>query len=178
MWLQPRHNRIIYIWLICFAFIHNSPYLGLSNWLLSAPHDFLKSGHFQGGLENLKQRGKNPTNTVGLYHVQPNLTIIIMEKLPEHAAQWGIHSLVIRLHVPQWECQCPLSHGGSDVPWSVSELLTSPCASPPASCPGTQNNNTSPFSLRQLPIPNCVRTEVFIPITIRIVLFFNPQGIT
>lgn len=47
-----------------------------------------------------------------------------------------------------------------------------PCASPPASCPGTQNNNTSPFSLRQLPTPNCVRTEVFIPITIRIVLFF------
>lgn len=124
-----------------------------------------------------KAERKNPTNTVGLYHVEPNLTITITEKLPEHAAQWGIHSLVIRLHMSQCEWHHPLSHRGScDVPCSVSELLTSPCASPPASCLGTQNNNTSPFSLQQLPIPNCVRTEVFIPVTIRIVLFLIHKG--
>lgn len=58
MWLQPRHNRIIYIWLICFVFIHDSPCLGLNNWLFSAPQDFLNSGYFQEGLENLKHKEK------------------------------------------------------------------------------------------------------------------------
>lgn len=50
-----------------------------------------------------------------------------------------------------------------------------PCISLP-SCQGTQKNNTSPFSLQQLPTPNCVRMEVFIPITIRIVLFLIHKG--
>lgn len=86
-----------------------------------------------------------------------------------------MHCLLIRLQCHSVSDNIPSATKGLMSLLCVRAAHLTPCISLP-SCQGTQNNNTSPFSLQQLPTPNCVRMEVFIPITIRIVLFLIHKG--